>query len=112
MLMLKPSKISDAGVGIFTTKPIKKGTVVPLFADGGGRLVKRLDDEDAFFVRRFALQTDEGWWCPRNWHRMSIGWYINHMDIPNVVPDDYGSFHANRYIRSGEEIYINYTDLG
>ena len=113
MLMLKPSKISDAGVGIFTTKPIKKGCTVPLFADGDGRLVNRIDDDDTYFVRRFAIVVDDGWWCPQNWHRMSIGWYVNHGDVPNVIADDDGSsFHAARYIKGGEEIYIDYTDIG
>lgn len=111
MLMLKPSRIADAGVGIFTTKPIKKGAIVPLFADDGGHLVKRLDDDDAFLVRKFAIVVDDGWWCPRNWHRMSIGWYVNHMDVPNVISDNKGSYHADRYIKSGEEIYINYSDM-
>lgn len=102
MLVLKPSKIQ--GVGVFTTTKIKKGTTPPLFF--GDWIFKR---RCAGRQRHFCVKTEGGYWCPRNYHRMSIGWYLNHSDTPNCSSDT--NPKTLRHIQAGEELIIDYSKL-
>lgn len=101
-LILKPSPIH--GVGVFAVKPIKRGTVLPLFDPRDWRVVKKPTGID----KRFCSNGNGKYYAPRNWHRMSIGWYLNESRLPNVDAKDW---QALRDIRAGEELTIDYKNL-
>ncbi|MCV0439691.1 MAG: SET domain-containing protein [Hydrogenophaga sp.] len=111
MLILKPST-NAGGVGIFTTRAIRSGEPLHLFADEDWRFVTEEDlkDGERFLVRRFGIPEKNGWHIPADWNHMSIGWYLNHADLPNVHHKDY-VYYASRHIRRGEELYLDYESL-
>jgi hypothetical protein len=45
---------------------------------------------------------------PRTLNMLSVGWYLNHSERPNVEADEDGRFHALRRIRKGEELTADY----
>lgn len=101
------------GVGAIAVRPIPKGA-----------LVFRGEDERAVWLSRAyvrslppqvrALYEDfgmvDGEWIgvPVNLNRLSVGWYVNHADTPNLVAGDDGRFRALRRIRAGEELTADY----
>ena len=106
-LILKPSLIE--GVGVFTLTPIKKGDRVPLFEKDNSAIVSRKENArlPKAYARYHVPDSEEKWWGPEDYHRMSIGWYLNHSATPNVdVADNY---RALRRIAAGEEITIDYS---
>ena len=109
MLILRPSKIKGAGVGVSTTLNIKRGERVTLFSKNERSSLVKTDKPD-FFTKRFCPydKTRKGYWCPQDFHRMSIGWYINHSKKPNVSPV---KWVAIKYIRKGEELTTDYRNL-
>jgi len=106
-LIVKPSAIE--GLGVFTLTPIRKGEPVPLSNDGEARIIT--EAELAVLPRAYANyyvpDRDENWWGPIDYHRMSIGWYLNHAGDPNIDVAD--RFIALRPIASGEELTIDYS---
>jgi hypothetical protein len=101
------------GVGVLAIRDIPRGT----------RLF-RGEDERVVWVRRGAicrlptelqrLYTDFGMaWgrrigVPRTLNMLSVGWYLNHSERPNVEAGEDGRFHALRRIRKGEELTADY----
>ena len=111
--ILKPSPI--AGVGVFVTHKIKKGTRLRVFSGEPTRKVKMSEVKKnpvlAKFVEFFAVVSD-GWvYLPANFAAMPVGWYMNHSDTPNTHHDEGYKYYASRDIEEGEEILINYHDL-
>lgn len=106
-----PSRIH--GVGAIAVRDIPRGT-----------LVFRGEAEQVSWVRRSevrrlpravrALYEDfgmvDGAWLgvPRNLNRLSVGWYVNHADAPNLAAGDDGRFRALRRIRAGQELTADY----
>lgn len=101
MNILKPSRIH--GVGVFTTTAIRKGENVALFARGDWIFLKRCTG----YQRRYCTPAPGGYYLPRDFNRMSIGWYLNHSARPNVDARKL-AWRALRYIRPGEELTIDY----
>jgi SET domain-containing protein len=106
MLILKPSKIE--GIGVFTTTRIKKGVLPPLFVSKDW-VLRRMAPTG--YERRFCLYDEarEGYWWPRSFYQMNIGWYLNHSTNPNCS----SSIHPKtlRFIEAGEELTIDYRLL-
>jgi len=106
-----PSRIH--GVGAIAVRDIPRGT-----------RVFRGEVEQVAWVRRSevrrlpravrALYEDfgmvDGAWLgvPRNLNRLSVGWYVNHADAPNLAAGEDGRFRALRRIRAGEELTADY----
>ena len=103
MLILKPSKIH--GVGVFTTEAIRKGIELPLFDYGDWQDIER----PVGYQRRYCTFEKGVWYAPENWNRMSIGWYLN--DAGTGANVDAKKWFSLRYIKSGEELTINYLNL-
>lgn len=113
---LKPSTIAGAGIGVFATADIPRGTVLKgLFAPDD---VRRLtwaefdalpapDEVKQHFVTRY----ESACFAPRCFNRMSAGWYLNDSSEPNLAHDDDYDYHALRDIAAGEELLIRYDDL-
>jgi GNAT superfamily N-acetyltransferase len=108
--VLKPSKI--AGVGVFATHDIHKGAILNFWNKEDSKFVKREDvpEDKKFFYNTYCIEERNGFWCPLQFNRMSIGWYINHSDLPNCNTDGY-ECRANRDIKTGEELTIDYRYL-
>jgi hypothetical protein len=45
---------------------------------------------------------------PPTLNMLSVGWYVNHSDRPNLVADEDGRFRSLRAIRQGEELTADY----
>ena len=111
--ILKPSPI--AGVGVFVTHKIKKGTRLRVFSGEPTRKMRMSEVKKnpilAKFVEFFAVVSD-GWvYLPANFSAMPVGWYMNHSDNPNTHHDEGYKYYASRDIEEGEEILINYHEL-
>jgi SET domain-containing protein len=106
-LILKPSAID--GIGVFTLTPIKKGDKAPLFADDDTKVISRQENArlPKAYARYHVPDAAEKWWGPVDYHRLSIGWYLNHSSQPNI--DAAADFTALRAIRAGEELTIDYA---
>ena len=102
MLILKPSQIH--GVGVFTTWAIRKGTKVQLFTPRDWIHAAQVRGAQ----RRYCpTAKGGGFYAPRDFHRMSIGWYLNHSTHPNVDARC-NTWRALRFIRPGQELTIDY----
>ena len=104
LAVLAPSK--RHGVGVFAARRIAVGKRLPLFAAKDWKWVSRLPRHSGSL---HCTKGDSGFYRPYDWHRMSIGWYLNHSSNPNVCAK---TWRSTRPIRAGEELTISYTELG
>ena len=115
MLVLRPSPIQ--GGGVFTTPPIAKGEHVRLWQADDWRFVNFADaerDPELMQARdTYCVTHETGFCCPLDFHRMSIGWYMNHSDQPNVHHrrEENFEYYAVRDIGADEEIICDYASL-
>jgi SET domain-containing protein len=110
-LILQPSPIH--GVGVFARKRIKKGSLLPLFAKDDLTVRNIASPIERHYAVHYTAKNriaskPLGWHCPKDFHRMSIGWYTNHSKRPNV---ETRTWKALRNINKGEEITIDYDLL-
>lgn len=105
-LILKPSV---QGVGVFTLKSINIDMPMDLFASDDCKFLSH-DEAQGLLYDQFCLQAPNGRACPMDFNRMSIGWYMNHADSPNLVLHN-GHLFTARVIAGGEELTVNYFDL-
>jgi SET domain-containing protein len=110
---LRASKIH--GVGVFAVTKIKKGTLLPLFEKGDFKFTKankfQKSDVPMRIVKKYSILFDDGYSSPKNFNRMSIGWYLNDSADPNAYHDDKYNYYASRDIKKDEEITIDYDEL-
>jgi hypothetical protein len=123
---LQPSPID--GVGVFAIKKIKKGTRI---FSGDSDEMRWIRAEDLpkerclqEFYEKFAVVKNgndgrpKRYGCPRNFHRLTMSWYLNDPkkgDKPNVTCDENYEFRASREIKQGEELTVDsntYSDHG
>jgi hypothetical protein len=113
MLILKPSLIPSAGVGVFTTADIARGADPGLFPEKDWIAIDDWSFVDRKYIEPFCSRSgsdpDGPYYAPANLHRMCIGWYLNHSAQPNI---DAATWRAARDIRAGEELSIDYRVLG
>jgi SET domain-containing protein len=59
---------------------------------------------------QFCLIKDKGrtYGCPKSFNLMTVAWYLNHSDTPNVGCDKSYNFFSLRDIREGEELTADY----
>jgi SET domain-containing protein len=110
--ILAPSNI--AGVGVFATHAIKKGTLLSLFINNS-RFISKNDFEsksadEKNFLTWHCVEDVDGYWCPLDFRAMDLGWYLNHSKKPNAYDID-DTYYAGRDIHAGEEILIDYDLL-
>jgi len=107
--VLKPSPIH--GVGVFTTRGIQRGTFLELFDPKEKLIDNATIASHGKLARHYGVKVARAFYCPANFHRMSIGWYLNHSGEPNTIYSRVeDGYYARRYIRKGEEITIDYGD--
>lgn len=112
---LKPSKY---GVGVFAIRDIPKGTII--FPEDQNTEMHEVDIKDLQGLSPELQQLYEDFCpaastpgkllCPKNFETMSIAWYLNHSDTPNVTHDAHGNYIPSRDIKAGEELTLNYAD--
>jgi SET domain-containing protein len=113
LVRLKPSKIH--GVGVFAIKRISKGDLI--FPDDDGEMTwvnKKLIDKLPAAIKRlyidFCVYEGDRVLCPSSFNRMTISWFLNHSDNPNVACDENYCFTALRDIEVDEELTANYKE--
>lgn len=89
--------------------------MLPLFEDDDYRFIHlKKVKTSGIALKHFykhALGYSDGYSAPKNFNRMSIGWYLNHSDTPNAYHDENHVYYALRIIKNGEEITIDYNLL-
>ena len=113
---LRPSNIEGAGVGVFTTVDVPRGTVMAgLFEDEDVRFLSWAEFDalglPADIKDNFPVRYDDGCYIPRDFNRMSVGWFLNHSPEPNLAHDPEYHYYPLRDLAAGEELLINYDDL-
>jgi hypothetical protein len=63
--------------------------------------IKKLYDD-------FCVIRNGHYLCPVNFNKLTVSWYLNHSDNPNVAADEELVFRAIRRIRRGEELTADY----
>jgi SET domain-containing protein len=104
MLILKASKIH--GVGVFTTTSIRKGHRICLFEQKDYKFRRQAIG----YQKRYSIKDKYGWHGPSNFHRMSIGWYTNHSEKPNIIMGIAFAI-STKYIKAGTELTLDYAQL-
>lgn len=113
---LKPSTITGAGVGVFSTSDIPRGTRIPeLFGEEEVQFLTWSEfaalDLPEEFKQNFPTRFDEGCYLPKNLNQMSAGWFLNHSSSPNLAHDADYVYYALRDISRGEELLIDYDRI-
>jgi len=106
-----PSKIH--GVGVRAIRDIPAGTLV--FRGESERIVwvlrtrvRRLPKAIRDLYEDFGALSGSWLGVPPSLNSLSVGWYVNHADRPNLEAGDDGRFRALRRIRMGEELTADY----
>lgn len=113
LLYLGPSKIH--GIGCYSDIRIKKGEFVRVFSPEDSRWVplkKAHASPHKKLFQRFGIRTARGYWAPLNFLRISVGWYMNHSETPNLQSDDGDvTYYALKDIELGEEVTMDYRRM-
>ncbi len=101
------------GVGVIAIRDIPAGTLV--FHGESESVVwlsraavRRLPAAIRSLYEDFGMVSGGRIGVPPSLNRLSVGWYVNHSDRPNVEAGDDGRFRALRRIRAGEELTADY----
>lgn len=101
------------GVGVRAIRDIPAGTLV--FRGESERAVwvsraavRRLPAAIRSLYEDFGMVWGDRIGVPPTLNMLSVGWYVNHSEHPNVEADDNGRFVALRRIRAGEELTADY----
>ncbi len=102
------------GIGVFAIRDIPRG-LDPFLGDYNGTVlvpqavVEGIGDPEVRGIYlAFCPLVDGKYLAPVDFNRMTIAWYMNHSDQPNVVSDHDVNFVAARVIRMGEELTVDY----
>lgn len=107
--VLKVSTISGAGVGVFALHAIAKGAWLEVFPRGYQSRRFKADELPEALRSYCTAKPNDLYAAPRQFNRMSIGWYLNHSPTPNVNwDDDLHGYVAARDLAEGEELFIDY----
>jgi uncharacterized protein len=108
-------KVSSKGVGVFSIREIPKGT--RLFAGDLGETV-RVPVADVTRIADVELRRMYTDFCPvikgcfiapADFNQMTMGWYMNHSEEPNVTIFQDLQFVTSRRVLIGEELTTDYT---
>jgi hypothetical protein len=106
--ILKPSKIQNAGVGVFATHDIKKGTI--LFSSVNKMIIGLSDNVPEAFQKYIIDIDEEACWRPEKFDEMDISYYINHSLDANISLFNSRGHITLRDIYEGEEFLENYFE--
>lgn len=102
------------GIGVVAVRNIPTGTLV--FGADDSEMVwidvtatSRLAPAIKALYKDFCVQDGKKYGCPRNFNDITVSWYLNHSDHPNVICKSDYRFVAARSIRKGEELTTDYS---
>lgn len=106
---LQPSQVH--GVGVFAILPIREGA--GLFQTD--KKIVWVDEKDVAELPRdlkqlyddFAIIKGGRYGCPSNFNQLTMRWYLNDSNSPNVAVDDKYNMTALRDIEVGEELTVD-----
>jgi SET domain-containing protein len=105
------------GIGVRAERPIKKGSRIDAWEPGDMiwvPLESVTDIEYLKWLNVFGIVVWKGFYAPKNPMRLSLAWYINHSERPNVniaVTPKTWTIRARRDIEAGEELTVDYGTL-
>ena len=101
------------GVGVRAIRDIPAG--IHVFRGEDERVVwvsrawvRRLPRALRQLYEDFGMLWGDSMGVPRTLNMLSVGWYLNHSERPNVEADEDGRFVTLRRIRKGEELTADY----
>ena len=103
------------GIGVFAICNIEKNIL--LFENDNTEMIWidvnntiGISDKLKKMYEDFCVLKDKGakYGCPTNFNQLTMAWYMNHSDTPNVDIDENYDFRTLRDIEDGEELTINY----
>ena len=101
------------GVGVRAIRDIPRATFV--FQGESERVVwvsraavRRLPKPLRSLYEDFGMAWGERIGVPPTLNMLSVGWYVNHSDHPNLEVDENSRFFTLRRIRKGEELTADY----
>jgi len=106
---LMPSSIH--GIGVFAIRQIEKGT--RLFDEDeeivwiDEREITSLPPSIKLLYDDFSIIKEGKYGCLPNFNNLTMGWYLNDSENPNVAVDDEYNMSALRDISEGEELTID-----
>lgn len=110
---LGPSAIH--GIGCYADLDIAKGETVRVWDGKDSRWIpaaRAHASPQAHLIKRFGIRNGGGYWAPKDFLRISTGWYMNHSAEPNLGSDDEDvTYHALRDIKAGEELTMDYRRM-
>jgi hypothetical protein len=72
------------------------------------KLVETLPDPIKHLYYEFAIIKREKYGAPETFNGLTIAWYVNHAETPNLASDSEYRFYALRDISAGEELTVDY----
>ena len=112
---LKPSKIQNAGVGVFSIGVIPKeinpfeGCTTKLRTMSNDEF-QSLDEQKKKMVKDFCYYSSGNWRVPENFNTIDISWFVNSSEDPNLEFDtSNGQYKTLRDIEIDEELTYRYT---
>jgi hypothetical protein len=108
-------KSSTNGVGLFAIRDIPQGT--RLFVGDIGQTVQipvsEIEKIDNPELRRmyvdFCPVINNHFVAPSDFNQMTMSWYLNHSDTPNVTALPELQFVTSRFVAVAEELTVDYT---
>jgi len=105
---------SRHGIGVFAILDIPTGTNVFV---GDINEMHDIDENDLNYVQAEIKQLYDDFCVrkggklkgPSNFNNLTVGWYLNHSDTPNVRCDEHFDFISTQLIKKGEELTADYT---
>ena len=104
------------GIGVFAICNIQKGTLLFEFDNTemvwiNGSEIKNIPEKLKKMYDDFCVVKDNGnlYGCPQNFNQLTMAWYMNHSETPNVEIDENYDFKTSCDIQDGEELTINYN---
>jgi SET domain-containing protein len=110
--ILKPAKNPEHGVGVFTLHNIDEGILIAAFLPTHSSRHMKKEDIPESLLGYCVGKEDGTYACPNDFSCMEIGWYLNHSKNPNIAGNAIDGFYSLRSINAGEELLLNYNDLG
>lgn len=107
------------GIGVFAIQDILEGTSLFEFDNTQMTWINVAEIQNASskikqLYEDFCVTKNDKtlYGCPVNFNQMTMAWYMNHSDDPNVESDNHYNFVSRKNIKNGEELTINYNDFG
>lgn len=109
------STVAGAGIGVFAISDIPSGVDVFGADDAETVMVEKtetlaLSPETRKLYHDFCVLKNGTYECPVTFNSLTVSWYLNTSETPNVRPDSELRFKAIRDIKAGEELLASYDE--